>query len=707
LIIETKNATVETSIPEGMGESREMKVSEAGMIHIVGMLTNAYKDPETAVIRENFTNGVDAHVRAGVRHLPVMVTLPTWDKPNYVVTDNGCGMSKADLLDVYGQYGESSKLSTNEEAGGFGIGAKSGLAISSQFTVVSVKDGIKSVALITKDSGLPKINVLSSNPTDEPNGTIVSIPVKDVYEFRSKARDFFSYVDPASVLVDGEHPKYALDDATEVSHPDDPAFKAYVKMTGRSWGVGGSYLIMGNVPYSISEEDLSIAMGKTFNSDVNRHIMAMTKYFMAPIGSVDLTLNREGLMYTDKTKDLIKDNMTKLSEAIKTTAQAEADAAEDFYSYFQIKRKWKNQCGWNLSYKGKEWTDSVNLSQSGRKIKRTTNGTSNSNDLINKFYYDSYDKSYLVTGLTGDDYAKINNSLTPFLRGRKEVEGVFILTEATEHLTDERTKGNKMIEIISFEDIIEGAKAQRKLDRANAVKANKTEPEKLKYPVLLINEDKIEWIAYNEIPEGSPYASQDQSSEYLARVIAAIYEKSSYNATTYVQKVCTALKNLTDYTHIVLVGGARTSDAFLKRVPGSPDLNKILEDKVVTEYKTLLTDEIKSYASYKNSNWSTLFKKLGTNLTDQIKDDRLKSIASAASHTKDTIKKLSEMRSHLGSVKYFYHSDLPSVNDIRENETIIELNDTYPMISALKYELGNVPGEHIIAYINAVQSLNA
>ncbi|UDL16819.1 hypothetical protein SEA_ATUIN_154 [Arthrobacter phage Atuin] len=709
MIIETKHAEVTSNIPEGTGKRRQMKISEAGMAHIVGVLTKLYKDNELAVIRENFTNGVDAHVRAGVKDIPVQITLPTWDKPNYVVTDFGVGMSEDDLLDVYSQYGESSKLGTNEEAGGFGIGAKTGLAIASQFTVVSVKDGMKSVALITKASGLPEINVLSSTPTEEGHGTVVSIPVKDVYAFNAKAREFFQYVDPKSVLVDGKTPKYALDEAEVITNPNYPDFKAYAKINF-GWGnSGASYLIMGNVPYLIPEDDVKTALGfkgnNYSNNDITRQILNTTKYFMVPIGSVDLTPNRESLMYTEKTNALIKDYMGKFAESIKISAQEKADAAKDFYEYFKTKRMWKNSFGWDLTYKGKTWETELKLSKDMRRIQRSTDG-SGSHSFRNHVVFDEYDHQFFVTGLKAEEYTRINGYISPFLRGRDLTDGVLIITESTEHLTDERTLNSPKITVISYEDLLEEGKKQRKIDRANA--GPKTESQKLEYPVLVVADREIKWLPYNEIEEGTPFIHSSSADQYVARITAEIYEQNNQytRANTSVTRVAQAIETLTDYTHLVLVGGSRTAAAFQKRCPKSPDFSEIVNDKLVPTYEGLFTDEVKEVVAYQNSNWSAVFKKIGADLTKEVADDTIVSLATPADHVKDAIIKIKSTYNHLVNIKSYY--DLSKIEEISDSALIDDLDQKYPLVSALdRWQRAEIPSDHIVAYINSVQTINA
>jgi hypothetical protein len=700
LKIEVTHAEVITNIPDD--DSVDMQVSQKGMAHIVGMLTNAYKDPMMAVIRENFTNGVDAHKKAGFDG-PVHVTLPTWDKPNYVVTDNGVGMSKANLKENYGQYGDSTKTDNDIEAGGFGIGAKSGLAIASQFTVVSVKDGIKSVAIITKQAALPKLNVISSEPTNEPNGTIVTVPVKDIHAFNTKAHDFFQYVDPSTVLVNGKTPSYALASADVVTYSKDPNFKAYTKATS-TWGRGASYVIMGNVPYSITEEDLENAVGND-KTVINDYVLRTTKYFIIPIGSVSLTLQREGLLYDDKTNAFIKDLLTKFSNALKEDAQAKADAATSFTEYFKIKRSWQSACNWNLTYKGKSWEPNLRPSETTRRISRSTDGSS-THDMHAQIRFDEWSRTFFVSGLKAEEYTKINNHLTPFLKKRNLTDGIFYVTHGTEHLTDDRTKDNDNIEVISFEDILKEAKEQRKIDRDKG--GVKAEPKKLTYPVLVVAENRIDWIPYDKIPEGSAYATQEASREYLQRVIEKIYEDAAYYRTTNnVTKVAEAVSALTDFTHVTLVGRQRTKEAFLKRVPSAVDLNTHLMKDIVTEYKALTTKEVKDVAAYQNSNWSKIFNKIGEDLTATIADDTLKSLASPAAHVKDSIKKLRDMYNGMTNLRGYYgwkDSGVVDLSNTYDTELVTKLNSKYPLLAAIDGRMYKIPNDHIISYINAVQT---
>lgn len=167
------------------------RLNEGRMGMILDMLAKKYSNPYTASLREYVSNAHDSHVEAGVTR-PVEVTLPTSFEPTLIIRDFGVGMSHEDVINIYSGFGFSTKDTTDELIGGFGIGSKSGLAFSDQFSVSSVKDNLKNVFVATRENGGISYKFAFENvPTDEENGVTVSIPVSRVHEF---SEDIVSFV---------------------------------------------------------------------------------------------------------------------------------------------------------------------------------------------------------------------------------------------------------------------------------------------------------------------------------------------------------------------------------------------------------------------------------------------------------------------------------------------------------------------------------
>ncbi len=113
----------------------DMTVDQDAMAHIMSVLTKLYSDEYLAVIREYSTNARDAHIAADKADQPILVTLPTALNPTLVITDNGVGLSRDELVNVYSKYGASTKRQTNQQVGSFGLGCKSAFTVAGQFTV--------------------------------------------------------------------------------------------------------------------------------------------------------------------------------------------------------------------------------------------------------------------------------------------------------------------------------------------------------------------------------------------------------------------------------------------------------------------------------------------------------------------------------------------------------------------------------------------
>ncbi len=267
------------------------------------------------VLREYPSNGLDSHVLAG-QDRPVELTLPSALNPNFIVRDFGVGMSKDDLNNIYSRYGASTKRDSNTQIGGFGLGAKSALTISPQFTVISVKDGEKNVVLVSKgEDGVGALNFIATMPTDEPNGVEVTIPIKNITKFLAESKLFFLGINPDDILVDGKRIEDSVYNAEK-----------WIDIEGLGWfdttslaerGVGNRYnqkvsIKVGPVIYPLDNstgnfyDNYHSLLGANGNSIVVN----------VNIGDVDLTPSREGLRYNEKTIKSLKEAFVKYESVL-------------------------------------------------------------------------------------------------------------------------------------------------------------------------------------------------------------------------------------------------------------------------------------------------------------------------------------------------------------------------------------------------------
>lgn len=277
-------------------EEVEMKFSESALPHLTRMFVNLYNNPDEAVYREILFNAIDATKKSGSSE-KVEVYLPTSDTPVLTIVDKGVGMSLEDLKRNC-QFGGTDKNEENDSVGGFGLGFKSPLSITSQFSVESIKNGERTVVTISNsEDGICRMSVLLKEETELPNGTTVSVPVKNVHLMREVAEKYSEYA-PQIITYFNRHdyPRFQ-----EKSH-----YTNLTKVFDGFYETSGYYdremvLVMGGVPYTVPYNDLY------FHIPELRDLLK-TKYILeAPIDAITLSPNREGIQFNQKTKDTIKE----------------------------------------------------------------------------------------------------------------------------------------------------------------------------------------------------------------------------------------------------------------------------------------------------------------------------------------------------------------------------------------------------------------
>lgn len=156
--------------------------------HIITILSsNLYSAPERSFIRETVSNAWDSHVEAGTTDIPIIVVL----NPNDIsIRDFGTGLSPQRFEEVYCSIGSSTKRTSNDYIGMFGLGRFSGLACSNTVYITSYYEGIVYYYVMIKAGNNITINLLNTSTTEEKNGVEISIKnIKDTIENYVKVLD--------------------------------------------------------------------------------------------------------------------------------------------------------------------------------------------------------------------------------------------------------------------------------------------------------------------------------------------------------------------------------------------------------------------------------------------------------------------------------------------------------------------------------------
>lgn len=337
---------------DNLGDSTQavtMVIEESAMDIVMDVMTNLYARPAEAIVREYSTNAYDSHVEAGCPERPIEVTLPTQLSPSLTIRDYGVGLDAEGIAEIYSRYGASTKRETNEQNGMLGMGCKSALAYGDQFTVVGIKNGLKTVVLVSRDEdGKGSMNILPTEPTTDEQGVSVSIPIKneDIGELEGIAKRFYAFWKEGTVLLGYPHEDLAppwrvgtdVDEDGNVLDLDDRSFwlDDTILLTGHDY-VSQDLVVMGNVAYPLMEGEAALFDGGTGSQRryVNGRYVYGSSYnavVFAPIGAVNFAPSRESLRATKQTKatlERIRQRIGALRDAEVLRQVREASSAKE------------------------------------------------------------------------------------------------------------------------------------------------------------------------------------------------------------------------------------------------------------------------------------------------------------------------------------------------------------------------------------------
>ena len=328
-----------------------MSLDEKGLSKIMSLLTNLYSDPAMATIRETCTNALDSHI-AAKQNRPILISTPNRMYPYFVVQDFGVGMSTDDVVNIVSKYGASTKTKSDDYNGMMGIGLKSPLAYTDQFTIIGVKDGKKSSILVSRTTdGASSMEIVDVSDTDEPNGVMVKVPVnKDFNDFVDKVNEFCDYADAS---------KFLLNDKVYDNRFKQLKDNIFIKENNDYYSSSRDKIVMGNVAYPIASSNL-----------MPNHSVV----FYVPMGSVAFTPSREAMEYTTQTKKTIDDLreefnvvyaewLSKETEKQKTYREAVIKSLELRQTHHVVKDlMWHGEVlpDRNLTYKYGYWSGNLN-----------------------------------------------------------------------------------------------------------------------------------------------------------------------------------------------------------------------------------------------------------------------------------------------------------------------------------------------------------
>jgi hypothetical protein len=328
-----------TSEKLGVSDAKEFTIDTSNQMIVSILRDRLYENKVAAVCREVSSNCRDANREAGKPNAPVIITIGQEDSmlgdETWFISfkDSGIGISPDRIENVFLKYGSSTKRDSNNQTGGFGIGAKTPFAYTNEFIIETVSDdGGKLMkhtyqAAILNENGneTSQLILISDEVTNEATGTTITVPIK------SKDRsDFENECERATLLWETQPTLKGF--ATEL--PELTTLKK-----GEGWKMvygkrinnilnasqNGLILQVDGIPYPIPNIPFDNIYNDLRNSRISKG--CRDPYFCSSLqrnvvlefktGELSLSASREGIESTEANLILIVERHNSMIEDIK------------------------------------------------------------------------------------------------------------------------------------------------------------------------------------------------------------------------------------------------------------------------------------------------------------------------------------------------------------------------------------------------------
>ena len=333
IITEEKNKKV---IRSHDFEEVKCTIDAEDMRYVASLLRNNYSNTRLAVVREISANALDATAEAN-SDKKIQIKLPSNMNPTFSVRDFGGGLSQEDVFGLYSKYGKSTKRTSNNYIGAFGIGKFAPLSYGENFTCVSYNGGKKaSYNIFVDESDDTKIVKLHEEPSDEPTGLSIEVAVSDgdIKDFKEIAQKFFRFFPqndmPEFIGVEDDFIK----NEEKVLESNNDEWFIIKRESDNYYSTSGAKILMGRVSYPL---DFDAINTKNFIKDDNKrvivdNIIQMEGFYLrVPLGSVRLHHSRESLEYNKDTQKKILSSLLRAVNEIQLIAKEKLADSDDLW----------------------------------------------------------------------------------------------------------------------------------------------------------------------------------------------------------------------------------------------------------------------------------------------------------------------------------------------------------------------------------------
>ena len=261
-----------------------------------------YSNKIGSIVREISCNAYDAHVAAGNADLPFSIHLPDAFEPYFSVKDQGTGLSSTEIREIFTVFFCSTKDTSNDFIGSYGIGSKSVFSYTDQFTVTSIKDGKRTIySAFISDEGIPNITEMFTSDSTEPNGVEIKMSVKreDYATFAKEVKQQLRFFKVQPLITNG-----VIQAEPDVEYL---IVSKNIRINAKN-GYFGLNIVQGMVGYPLRVENLKDTLDST-DIELLNNLNNYNACFYFNIGEISVTASREAVEYTKTTLENIKQKM--------------------------------------------------------------------------------------------------------------------------------------------------------------------------------------------------------------------------------------------------------------------------------------------------------------------------------------------------------------------------------------------------------------
>jgi hypothetical protein len=308
-----------------------------------------YSNPIASICQEIASNARDANREVGHRKRPIKISIVNslfrQNELDYVIEDEGPGISPERMNEIYIFYGASTKRDSNSQTGCFGLGAKLPFSYTDSFSIVTRHEGIKyTYQAVVEGNRSGKVILIHSEPTTEFNGTSIIVPIqrKDEYDFSIesyRATSFWKVKPVYTGLTNCSHT------FPEIIRDDD---QIIIAKNSSLYERQGYYALIDEIPYFLDLNLLGFAPLEKYSM-----------FFKFKTGSLSIAASREAVHYDEATIKHLRDRYNAhVADESKILQESLNTATSEFHAKIIVAEKLSGPCSEVLP-KNIRWKDKI------------------------------------------------------------------------------------------------------------------------------------------------------------------------------------------------------------------------------------------------------------------------------------------------------------------------------------------------------------